>query len=144
MTLFESLATNVYIAAKAGLPLLPAGDDAARALQRTLWSAAEIEPNVLAWRDHAVRLPATQRDPARAEAAAAALGQRLVVRDTRLAHRPLLLGEAFSIADCNVAGVFYTAWINAFNAGATPQARSWLDRCLSRPAALRVRKLREG
>src|SRR5690349_1824349 len=105
LTLFESLAINLHIAGRAGAPLMPAGDDASRVLQWTLWAATEIEPHVMQWATHAFMRPPAERDPAAAAAAAEAVKARLAVLERHLADRPFLLGRDFTIADCNLAGV---------------------------------------
>lgn len=144
LVLFESLAINLHIAAKAGAPLMPSGDDASRVLQWTLWAATEIEPNIMQWAYHTIMRPPEQRDPALAAAGAEAVRQRLKVLEGQLADRPFLLGQQFTIADCNLAGVLYGSWFNGFDYSASPRVKAWLDACLNRPAALRARKLREG
>lgn len=145
LTLFESLAINLHIAGKAGAPLMPAGDDASRALQWTLWAATEAEPHAMQWAYHTYMRPPGQRDPAQAEAGAEALRQRLAVLERHLADgRPWLLGQDFTIADCNLAGVLYGTWMNGFDYAAFPRVKAWLDRCLNRPAALKARRMREG
>jgi glutathione S-transferase len=145
LTLFESLAINLHIAAKAGPPLMPAGDDASRVLQWTLWAAAEVEPAAQQWAYDTYLRPPEQRDAALARAGAEALAQRLAVLDAHLAAGgPNLLGAAFTIADCNLAGVLYGSWANGLDYGRFPHAKAWLDACLTRPAALAARKQREG
>ena len=144
LVLFESLAINLHIAAKAGPPLMPSGDDASRVLQWTLWAAAEIEPNVMQWAYNTITRPPEQRDPALAAAGAEAVRQRLKVLEQHLADRPFLLGPQFTIADCNLAGVLYGSWFNGFDYTSFPKVKAWLDACLNRPAALRARRLREG
>lgn len=144
LILFESLAINLHIARKAGAPLWPAGDDASRALQWTLWAATEIEPHVLAWGSNTYLRQPAERDLGAAAAAVANLLPRLDVLDGALSGRPFLLGEAFSIADCNLAGVMYAAWKHGFDLSAHGRSKGWLDRCLSRPAAEAARRLREG
>jgi glutathione S-transferase len=144
LMLFESLAINLHIAAKVGAPLLPAGADHSRVLQWTLWAATEIEPNVLQWARHSFMLPAPQRDAALAEAGRAATDTRLAVLEGVLADRAFLLGEAFSIADCNLAGVLYGSWFNGYDLAAAPRVKAWMERCMTRPAALAARRLREG
>ncbi|WP_158292384.1 glutathione S-transferase family protein [Paracraurococcus ruber] len=144
LVLFESLAINLHIAGKAGPPLLPAGDDYARALQWTLWAATEAEPHALHWARNAFQLPPEQRDPAQAAAGRAALEPRLAVLEGHLADRPFLLGEGFCIADCNLAGVLYGSWFNGYDFSAAPRVAGWMERCLTRPAALAARRLREG
>jgi glutathione S-transferase len=144
LVLFESLAINLHIAGKAGPPLMPRGDDASRALQWTLWAATEVEPNIMQWAYNAFMRPPEQRDSALAAAGAEATRKRLAVLEQTLADRPFLLGKAFTIADCNIAGVLYGSWANGFDFGAFPRVKTWLESCLTRPAALKARKLREG
>ncbi|MFL1461933.1 glutathione S-transferase family protein [Roseococcus sp. DSY-14] len=143
LVLFESLAINLHIARKAGAPLWPAGDDASRALQWTLWAATEAEPHVLAWGFNTYARPEAERDAAAAAKARAQLLPRLDVLEGALPGRPFLLGEEFTIADCNLAGVLYAAWRHGFDLSAHPRAKAWLDRCLERPAARAARALRE-
>jgi glutathione S-transferase len=146
LTLFESLAINLHIAGKAGPPLMPrpGADDAARVLQWTLWAATEAEPNIMQWAYNAFMRPPEQRDPVLAAAGAEASRKRLGVLETLLADRTWLLGTDFTIADCNIAGVYYASWLNGFEFGGFPKTKAWLDACLNRPAALMARKLREG
>lgn len=145
LTLFESLAINLHIAGKAGAPLMPAGDDASRVLQWTLWGATEAEPAHQQWAYNVYIRPPEQRDAAQAKAGAEALAQRLAVLEAHLAAGgPWLLGRDFTIADCNLAGVLYGSWMNGLDYAAFPRTKAWLDACLTRPAALKARKLREG
>jgi glutathione S-transferase len=145
LTLFESLAINLHIAAKAGAPLSPSGDDASRVLQWTLWAATEAEPAHQLWAYNTYVKPADQRDAAQAAAGAEQLGQRLAVLEGHLAaHGPFLLGKAFTVADLNLASVLYGSWMNGFDYGAWPKTKAWLDACLTRPKALVARKQREG
>ncbi|NGM22796.1 glutathione S-transferase family protein [Roseomonas stagni] len=145
LTLFESLAINLHIAAKAGAPLMPAGDDAARVLQWSFWAATEVEPSAGQWAYNTYLKPADQRDPAAAKAGAEGVAARLAVLEGHLAKGgPWLLGGTYTIADCNLAAVLYGAWSNGFDFGPFPRVKAWLDACVSRPAALAARKQREG
>jgi glutathione S-transferase len=144
LTLFESLAINLHIAGKVGTKLMPTGDDASRVLQWTLWAAAEAEPGLMNWAYNTyIRLP-EQRDAGLAQAGIEATRQRLAVLEQHLATRPMLVGSGFTIADLNVASVFYGSWLNGFDFGDFPWVKAWLDACLTRPAALAARKQREG
>jgi glutathione S-transferase len=145
LVLFESLAINLHIAGKAGAPLMPAGDDASRVLQWTLWTATEVEPPHGQWGMHSYLLPPEKRDPAIAAAAAANLAKPFAVLEAHLAaHGPWLLGKGFTIADCNLASVLYGSWSGGFDYTPWPKVKAWLDACFARPAALRARKLRDG
>lgn len=145
LLLFESLAINLHIAGKAGAPLMPAGADASRVLQWTLWAATEAEPFVQQWAYNTYIRPPEVRDPALAKSGAEALAQRLSVLEAHLAAGgPFLLGAGFTIADCNLAAVLYGSWLNGFDYAPFPRTKAWLDACLTRPAALRARAQREA
>lgn len=144
LVLFESLAINLHIGAKAGAPLMPAGDDASRVLQWTLWVATEAEPHVMRWGYNTYIKPAADRDPAEAKAGAEALALRLAVLESELATRACLVGDGFTMADLNVACVLYSCWLNGFDFGPFPKVKAWLDTVLNRPAAKRARAQREG
>ena len=144
LVLFESLAINLHIAGKAGAPLMPAGDDASRALQWTLWAATEAEPHVMRWGYNAYLKPAAERVVSEAAAGKEALDLRLKVLEAELAQRSFLVGEGFTIADLNVACVLYGAWLNGYDLAPFPNVKAWLDVCLNRPAAKRARAQREG
>jgi glutathione S-transferase len=145
LTLFESLAINLHIAAKAGVPFMPKGDDASRVMQWTLWAATEAEPMAQQWAYNTYIRPPGQRDAAAAKAGAEGLAARLAVLEGHLAaHGPWLVGSGFTVADCNLAGVLYGSWFNGFDYAPFPKAKAWLDACFDRPAALKARKLREG
>ena len=144
LILFESLAINMHIAAKAGAPLMPTGDDASRVMQWTLWAATEAEPNVMRWGYNTYIKPADQRDADEAKLGAEGMVARLAVLESELAKRSWLVGSGFTIADLNVASVFYGAWLNGFDLSAFPKAKAWMDTVMNRPAARRARALREG
>ncbi|MBS7811765.1 glutathione S-transferase family protein [Roseococcus pinisoli] len=143
LVLFESLAINLHIAAKVGAPLCPVGDDYSRALQWTLWAATEVEPAAGQWAFNAYIRPASERDTGQAAAGAAGVAARLDVLEGQLT-RPYILGDDFTIADCNLASVLYGAWGNKFDFGGHTRVKAWLDRCFGRPAALVARKLRDA
>ena len=145
LTLFESLAINLHIAGKAGAPLMPAGDDGSRALQWTLWAATEAEPAHQQWAYNTYVLPPEKRDSAQAAAGAEALRGRLKVLEQHLAAGGRwLLGGTFTIADLNLAAVLYGSWFNGFDHAAFPRVKAWLDACMTRPAALIARRMREA
>ena len=144
LVLFESLAINMHLAAQAGAPLNPIGDDASRAWQWTLWAATEVEPAAMQWAYNSYLRPPAERDAGQAAAGAAGLNARLDVLEGQLASRDFLLGDAFSIADCNLAGVLYGAWANKFDFADHARVKTWLERCFNRPGALAARALRDA
>jgi glutathione S-transferase len=144
LQLFESLAINLHLAGKAGPPLMPVSDEASHVFQWTLWAATEVEPAAMQWAFNTYLRPEGERDSGQAAQGAAGLAARLDVLEGQLTGRQYLLGDSFTIADCNLASVLYGAWANRFDFGGHVKVKAWLDRCLNRPAALAARKLREG
>ena len=140
--LWESLAINLYLAEKhATGTLYPATlEGRAKAVQWSLWAANEIERATNVWSFHAQRLPPAERDPKIAAAAIELLAAPLRVLDHALAARRHLLGDAFTVADLNVASVALRAV--AMDLSATPHFADWLQRCYDRPAAQKVSKMR--
>lgn len=144
--LTESLAINLYLAKRHGAAsLYPAGaEDEARAWQWSFWGASEIEKPLVDFVFHRLVYPPEKRNETVAAEAEKKLPRPLGVLEAHLASRPYLLGGSFTIADLNVASILYTSWFNGMDYGPWPRIKDWLERCLTRPAALRARKLREG
>ena len=134
-TLWESLAITLYLAKKhATGSLYPATlEGEAQAWQWSLWSVQEVDRGVNIWSLHAVRLPPEDRDAARLAEALKVLAPPFKVLDGALADRRYLLGDAFTVADLNVAAVISRAV--DMDLSATPRIADWLRRCLDRPAA---------
>jgi len=136
VTLFESMAINLYLAKKYdkhGLYPRSAADEA-RAIQWSIWGMTEIEPPLFQLLMHRAFLPQPQRDEAQANAAAEKLAQPLRVLEGALVDRKHLLGDAFTIADLNVASVLSWARIVKLDLSKTPNVERWFGECLARPA----------
>ena len=133
--LFESLAITLYLAKKHSNGRLYPGTLKGEALtwQWSLWAVAEVDRGVNIWSLHAVRLPPDEQDVAKRAEALKLLAAPFKVLDEAVATRPYLLGDAFSIADLNVAAVVSRAV--DMDLGAVPHLKAWLLRCLDRPAA---------
>jgi glutathione S-transferase len=140
--LWESLAITLYLAKKySSGRLYPATlEGEAKAWQWSLWSVQEVDRGVNIWSLHAVRLPPQERDPQRLAEALKVLDPPFNVLDGALAGRGYLLGDEFTVADLNVAGVMGRAI--DMDLSATPQLAAWLRRCLQRPAAREAQALR--
>jgi len=140
LVLWESLAINLYLAKKHGGPLAPANlAEEGKALTWSLWALTEAEDHCVTLVRHTMGLPPNQRDPAMIEKAKEALKAPLAVLDGALAASPYLLGDRFTVADLNVAGVFAALPMVKFDLGAYPKVASWLQRCTSRSAFAAVR-----
>lgn len=140
--LWESLAVTLYLAKKHALGrLYPATlEGEAKAWQWSLWAANEVERGVNIWSLHAIRLPPEDRNHNVLAEALKVLDPPFKVLDGALDGRPYLLGDAFTVADLNVAAVISRAI--EMDLAATPRLARWLARCLERPAAREAGRLR--
>lgn len=135
VTLFESMAINLYLAEKYGGDLYPKGlPDRARAVQWSFWGMTEIEPHLMQMVLHKLMLPEDQRDPKAVKQAEADIQRPLKVLDAHLAERSNLLGDAFTIADLNAASVLSMSAFVGLDVANHPNVKRWLDACLSRPS----------
>jgi glutathione S-transferase len=136
VTLFESMAINLYLAKKydkAGLQPKSLEDEA-RAIQWSFWGMTEIEPSLLVVLMNRIFLPTNQRDEGAARLAEEKLAPALRVLDGALAGKPYLLGPAFTIADLNVASILSWAPLARMDLDKTPNVQRWLGECLARPS----------
>ena len=133
--LFESLAITLYLAKKYSPGrLYPASlQGEAKAWQWSFWAISEVDRGVNIWSLHAVRLPKAERDAQKRDAALKVLAAPFAVLDAAVAAHPYLLGGDFTVADLNVAAVISRAV--DMDLAAVPSLKSWLARCLDRPAA---------
>jgi len=141
LVLFESLAINLYLARKYDKGLWPTTvENEGRAYQWSVWAMTEAEEPVITALLHRAFFPPEQRDPRAAEAAAERFVKPLGVLDGALAGREYLLGSTFTVADLNVASVIGWAPMAKLDLSPAPNAASWLARCTSRPALVRVQQ----
>ena len=141
--LSESMAINLYIAKKHGKGLYPSDLKAeAKCWQWSFFAATSLERSMGLMVANRYTLPAEKRSEAVAKENEEAVKRPLAVLDAELAKSPYLLGSSFTVADLNVAAVLYGAWFNKHTFPANVAA--WLERCLTRPACLSARKLREA
>ncbi|MAE94746.1 MAG: glutathione S-transferase [Deltaproteobacteria bacterium] len=135
LTLFESMAINLYLAKTHGGALYPADPaDEARTWQWSVWPISELEPHLMQMVIHGVMLPEEKRRPGAVSEAEAALARPLRVLDAHLADRAYLLGDDFTIADLNVAGVLSLAHFAGYDYSGYPHVSEWADRCYDRPS----------
>ncbi len=142
LALFESMAINLYLANKYGGDLYPrTKEDEARAIQWSFWGITELEPHLIQMVMHKMFLPEAERSPQAIEAAEQALERPLPVLDAALAEHPYLLGDSFTIADLNVAGVLSTALFAGYDYSKHANVQRWAEACLSREAFVRTGSL---
>jgi len=140
--LFESLAITLYLAKKhSSGRLYPATlQGEAKAWQWSQWAVTEVDRGVNIWSLHAVRLPPQERDAAKRAEALQVLAAPFKVLDGTLAGRRYLIGDDFTVADLNVSAVISRAV--DMDLEATPNLKTWLMRCLERPAAREALELK--
>jgi glutathione S-transferase len=142
LTLWESMAINLYLARRYDKGLWPKRvEDEGRAFQWSLWALTELEEPVLTAVMHRMSLPVDQRDPKRADDAAGRFKTPLGVLNGALAGKTYLLGDAFTVADLNVASVISSAPLGGLDLGLAPHVLAWVVRCTGRPAFARVLQL---
>jgi glutathione S-transferase len=141
--LYESLAITLYLAKKHSPgKLYPATlQGEAKALQWSFWAISEVDRGVNIWSLHAVRLPPADRDARTREEALKVLSAPFRVLDGALTPQPYLLGNDFTVADLNVAAVVSRAI--DMDLLAVPNLKTWLVRCLERPAARKALTLKD-
>lgn len=140
LLLFESMAINWYLVKNYGGDLFPQNpQDEARALQWSVWVIAEMEDLQVQLVVQKMFTRAEDRDPKVWEAVSRKLARPLEVLDNALAGREWLLGDAFSIADLNVAAAMLLMPMVGFDVSSYGNVSAWMGRCYARPALARAR-----
>jgi glutathione S-transferase len=140
----ESLGMNLYIAQTYGAGKLWPDDAAERAkcIQWTLWAATELEPVAVGRLIEFVFKKEHERDPKAVEALAQRTKAPLTTLNTALMDSAFLAGDAFSIADVNVAGVCEYLTRTKFDLSPWPAVHKWVTECLGRPANVKVNAMK--
>jgi glutathione S-transferase len=139
VTLWESLAINLYLARKYDKGLWPKTvADEGHTFKWSLWAMTEAEEPVLTTLLHRVFLPESQREKAKADDAAQRCETPLRVLDGELAGKSFLLGNDFSVADLNVASVVSWAPMAGLDMSYAANVGAWMGRCTARPAFAKV------
>jgi glutathione S-transferase len=139
LTLYESMAINLYLARHYGGELYP--DDAqqqARANMWSYWVMTEVEYCLLTVLLHTRVLAREKRDPQRIQRNLKALEKPFTVLDNELADKAYLVHNRFTVADLNVAAVFSWCRPARVDLKPWPHLQEWLERCVGRPAFKRA------
>ncbi len=142
VTLFESMAINLYLARKydtKGLYPKSVADEG-RTFQWSIWGMTETEGPLLQVLMHRAFLPPAQRDESLAAAGIEKLAAPLAVLDGALAGRKFLLGDSFTIADLNLASVLSWALLVKMDLSKTPNVARWLGECCARPSFAKAQR----
>jgi glutathione S-transferase len=134
LTLVESMAINLYLAAK--YRALWPGDVRGQGLayQWSFWAMTELEADLLTALRHRTMLPEDERDEALAAAAEERLQKPLAVLNRALEGRDHLAGDEFTVADLNVAAVLSWARGGRVSLDSYPDVARWYAACFARPA----------
>jgi glutathione S-transferase len=139
LTLFESMAINLYLAKRYGGALYPATAAAeARAWQWSVWAISEIEPLQMQIVIQTLFTPEEKRNPKVIPGAIKALQRPLKVLDAALAGREWLMGDSFSVADLNVSSVMLLLRDMHFDTRMHANVQRWTEACYARPALARA------
>ncbi len=137
--LFESMAINLYLTKHYGGALYP--QDApgeAQAWQWSVWAISEIEPLQMQVVIQRLFVPEDKRDATVIDNAIEGLQRPLKVLDAHLDGREYLLGDAFTVADINLAGVMNLMRMVSIDVAGHANVQRWLDSCYARPAMARA------
>ena len=135
LQLFESMAINLYLTKNYGARLLPEGAAGeAKVLQWSVWGISEIEPLQMQIVVKQFFTPEDKRDAEVVSRATQALARPLGVLNTALGEGQYLLGEEFTIADLNVAGVMDLLMMLQFDFSQWEHVARWLKACQERPS----------
>ena len=142
LKLFESMAINLYLTKHYAGDLYPTNpSDEAKANQWSVWAISEIEPLQMQIVIQKFFVPKDKQDQAEIDQASKGLVRPLKVLDHALRDSDYLLGEKFSVADLNVAGVMLLLKAVKFDFDPFQNVSAWIDKCHARPALEQARAL---
>ena len=134
--LFESMAINLYLAAKYNKDGFLPSDPQQVALchQWSFWGMTEIEKPLLTILIDMFMTAPDKRKPEAVADAQKTLPKPFAVLNATLEGHEYLLGSNFTVADLNLASIL--SWSKPIKYDFKPYANvgAWLDRCLSRPS----------
>jgi glutathione S-transferase len=140
LTLFESMAINMYLAKTYGEGLYPSNAaDEASTWQWSVWGISEIEPLQMQIVVQKLFTPEEKRKQKLIESAEKQLARPLTVLDDALKDRDYLVGDQFSIADLNVSAVMLLLPMVEFDYSAHTNVKRWADACYARPSLARAK-----
>jgi glutathione S-transferase len=133
--LFESLAINLYLVKKQGGSLAPKdAREEGKAVQWSMWALTELEDAFIALLIRHPRINFAPPDPRIEGEMRTKLERPLKVLEQHLSKNPYVLGDRFTVADVNVAGVMSMSRIMDFDYSPYPSVKKWFEACMARPA----------
>ncbi|MFT4582666.1 MAG: glutathione S-transferase [Gammaproteobacteria bacterium] len=139
ITLFESMAINLYLAKTYGGALYPqTAKDEALTWQWSVWGISEIEPLQMQIVVQKLFVAEDKRNDKQIASAEKQLTRPLQVLDDALSNQEWLVGAQFSIADLNVSGVMLLLKMVKFDYSNFANVQRWADACYARPSLARA------
>jgi glutathione S-transferase len=137
LVLAESMAINLYLAQHYGTHLWPdTKAEQASALQWSFFAVTEIDPPLVQLMIERTFRKEPDRDAANEQRNAEQIRRPLGYLNDHLASHAWLVGQAFTVADLNVASVLTMRQGAKLEVTDYPQVEAWLARCYDRPAYL--------
>jgi glutathione S-transferase len=141
--MWESAAINLYLAEKYKSPLWPAdAKGKGRVYQWALFTANDIEANMILVMQHRVMFPPEKRNPVVADEADAKLKPKLKILNDHLEKNPFFGGDRWNMADFMVASVCFSFTAMKYDLSNFPSFQKWLTASLERPRAREAIALR--
>ena len=139
LIVWESMAINLYLARKHGGDLAPRDlAEESGAMQWSFWAITECEKALLDALVLGLGLFGVEKNQAKAQSNVKHLERPFTVLENLFSNRDWLLGDRFTVADLNVAGVLVWVQMAGLDISRWPRLQGWLERCLARPVAARV------
>ena len=139
LKLFESMAINLYLAARYSSALWPSDvGNQGRATAWSIWGMTEMEPPLAQLFLERVIRKEGERDLQNEAQALDTLTRPLDALEKYLDGMDYLLGEKFTVADLNLASVLTLMNRANYDLHAYPNANRWRRACYDRPAYRKI------
>jgi GST-like protein len=133
---FESGAILVYLAEKTGMFVAPGLRGRVETLQWTFWQMGGLGP--MAGQNHHFRTYAPEKIPYAIDRYVNETNRLYGVLDRRLADRPFVAGDAYTIADMAIYPWIVPHERQGQDLADFPHVRRWFDAVAARPATVRA------
>ncbi len=135
VTMFESLAINLYLSKKYDSVLSPRDlREDGLATQWSIWALTEMESAMLTYVTRHPNIAMFPHDPEIEAEAVATLVRPLSVLDAHLADHEFLVADRFMIADFNVAAQMALMRMVNYDLDPYPHVKEWVNKAWARPS----------
>lgn len=142
VTIFESMAINLYLAKNYGGDLYPSDPaQEAKTWQWSVWGISEIEPQQMQIVVQKLFVPEDKRNDKLIASSEKQLARPLAVLEAELEGRDWLVRDTFSVADLNLSGVMLLLKMIDFDYSNYANVTRWTEACYARPSLARAQAL---